>query len=331
LEKQEWHPGSLLELSGYYWRSCTLHAGVKLGIFSLIGDDELSVDAIAEQLGGDKRGTETLLNALTAMGLLQKEGDWFTNTSAGRSLLCKDSAAYIGYMILHHHHLAESWVSLDRAVQSGKPVRKRASHSEGEWRESFLMGMFNNAMSTAPRVAKAIDLSQCRRLLDLGGGPGTYAIHFCLNNPRLKATVYDLPTTRPFAEKIISRFGVTDRVQFVPGDYMEQDIPGEYDAVWVSHILHAHGPETCGKILQKATSVLVPEGKILVHDFVLNDTMDSPLFPALFSLNMLLGTSKGRAYSEGQIREMLVAVGGTQIERLPFQGPTDSGILAARV
>ena len=327
MENEGWHEGSLLGLSGYYWQSCTLHAGVKLAVFTLIGDDSLSVETIAERLKGDRRGTETLLHALTAMKLLQKERDRFANTPASRSLLCKDSDGYIGHMILHHHHLAASWVRLDEAVREGKPVRKRASYSEGEWRESFLMGMFNTAMRTAPAMAEAIDLSGCHRLLDLGGGPGTYAVHFCLRNPDLKATVYDLPTTRPFAEKIIGRFGLSDRIEFVPGDYMKEDIPGGYDATWLSHILHAHGPQACREILGKAVSVLGPGGKILVHDFILDDTMDGPLFPALFSLNMLLGTPKGRAYSQEQIGEMLSGAGIRQIERMPFHGPTDSGLM----
>ena len=71
------------------------------------------------------------------------------------------------------------------------------------------MGMFNLASLLAPRIAQAIDLSGCRRLLDLGGGPGTYAIHFCLANPGLSAVVYDLPTTRSFAEETIARFDLS--------------------------------------------------------------------------------------------------------------------------
>ena len=189
------------------------------------------------------------------------------------------------------------------------------------------MGMFNLAMKVAPLVAKTIDLSGHQRLLDVGGGPGTYAIHFCLSNPALKATVYDLPTTQPFAEKIIARFGVTDRVEFAPGDYVKEDIPGTYDAAWLSHIFHAHGPETCRQIVQKTVSALVPGGKIMVHDFILKDSLDGPLFPALFSLNMLLGTSDGRSYSQVQIAEILSAAGVKQIKRVAFQGPADSGIM----
>ena len=80
------------------------------------------------------------------------------------------------------------WSQLDEAVRSGRPVRGRVSFEDEAKRESFLMGMFNNAMQIAPGLAKTIDLSGRRHFLDLGGGPGTYAIHFCLNHPQLKGT-----------------------------------------------------------------------------------------------------------------------------------------------
>ena len=327
MDVQEWNQGRLFDVSGRYWMSCTLHAGVKLDVFTIIGEEQCLVENIAERLYADQRGVEMLLNALAAMGLLEKAGDRFSNTPASRTLLSKDSDEYIGHIIIHHHHLVDSWSKLDQSVKSGKAVRARASYSKEEWRESFLMGMFNLAMKIAPRVAKTIDLSRERHLLDLGGGPGTYAIHFCLNNPRLKATVYDLPTTRPFAEKTISRFGLTDRVEFMPGNYLEQDIQGVYDVAWLSHILHAQGPKTCRRIIEKSVSALVPVGKIIIHDFILKNTMDGPVFPTLFSLNMLLGTRAGQSYAEDHIMDMLSSAGVKAIERIPFHGPNDSGII----
>jgi len=75
-------------------------------------------------------------------------------------------------MIMHHHHLVESWSQLDQAVRSGRPVRGRVSFEDDTKRESFLMGMFNNAMLIAPQLTKTIDLSGRRHFLDLGGGPG---------------------------------------------------------------------------------------------------------------------------------------------------------------
>jgi hypothetical protein len=169
---------------------------------------------VADKLDGDKRGVKMLLNALSAMDLLVKKEDIYSNTPLSLAFLSKDSSRYIGHIILHHHNLIESWSRLDVAIRSGRSVRHRVTHTDEEQRENFLMGMFNLAMNLAPVLAPEVDLSGRRHLLDLGGGPGTYAIHFCMNNPRLKATVYDMPTTRPFAEKTIAQFNLQNRIDF---------------------------------------------------------------------------------------------------------------------
>lgn len=324
------HPGSIMEISGAYWATCTLHAGVKLGVFTAIGDAAATAKDIARQTAADPRAMAMLLDALTGMELLEKDGDRYTNTPAAKTFLSRDSDRYVGYMIMHHHHLVESWAHLDEAVATGRPVRSRASFEDVEVRESFLMGMFNNASITAPLVVREIDFGDRRHLLDLGGGPGTFSIHFCRKYPDLRATVFDLPTTRPFAEKTIARFGLSERIDFQEGDYTRNGIAGTFDAAWLSHILHGEEPAVCREIIKKTVAVLKPGSPILIHEFILDDTRAAPLFPTLFSLNMLLGTHGGQAYSEGELTRMLAENGVTDIHRLPFRSPTDSGILMGR-
>lgn len=328
METTEWNPGTLLEISGGYWKTCTLHAAVQLDVFTIIGDQELDAETAAEKLHADPRALTMLLNALTAMNLLKKSGLLYANTPEARTFLSKTSPGYIGYIIKHHHHLVASWGQLHQAVLSGNPVRTRASHSSDDARESFLMGMFNLAMGLAPKIVPAINLSDRKSLLDLGGGPGTYAIQFCLNNPLISAVVFDLPTTRPFAEKTIDKFGLTDRIRFQAGSYLKDPVEGSYDVAWLSHILHGEGPEDCHGIIQKAVSALAPGGMILIHEFILNNEMSGPLFPTLFSLNMLLGTESGQAYSEHQLRNMLSVAGVRHIHRIIIDSPNDSGIIA---
>ncbi|HSO72385.1 MAG TPA: methyltransferase dimerization domain-containing protein, partial [Thermodesulfobacteriota bacterium] len=165
METMEWNPGKLLEVSGSYWKACTLHAGVKLGIFTLIGDRSRTDQEIAEDLGGDLRGVTMLLNALSALGLLTKKENAYTNTETSKTFLKKDSPQYLGYMLMHHHHLVESWSKLDLGVLTGKPTRSRSGLNEAVVRESFLMGMFNMAMNLAPRIVPEIDLSGRKHLL----------------------------------------------------------------------------------------------------------------------------------------------------------------------
>lgn len=330
MSREPWGPGKILETSGAYWQTFTLHVGVRLGIFTRIGNDSVQAEDLAQEIGADSRGLGQLLNALAAMGLLVKEGGRYRNTDEAKAYLVQDSPRYVGYMVMHHHHLVGAWSRLSEAVQTGGPVREVSAREEKE-REAFLMGMFTLAMAIAPRLAKGIDLKGRRHLLDVGGGPGTYAVHFCMANPGLHATVYDLPSSRTFAERTIERFGMAGRVHFAEGDYHKDPIAGSYDVAWLSQILHAEGEEGCQRIIDKAVAVLEPRGMILVHDFLLNDTFDGPLFPAIFSLNMLVNTEAGRSYSEGEVRRMLERAGVRGITRLAFEGPNKSGILAGLV
>jgi predicted O-methyltransferase YrrM len=328
MSSKDWNPGTLLQLSGSYWQAFALHAGVKLDIFSILSRGPKDAVAVASHIQADLRGTRALLNALAAMGLLEKNKDTYAAAPAAMSFLDKNAPGYVGHMILHHHHLSESWSRMDEAVRTGKPLGQRsASTNDEDRRQAFLMGMYNLASQQAPHIAALVDLSGRRHLIDVGGGPGTYAIHFCKQNPDLKAVVFDLPTTRPFAENCIDRHGLSDRIGFSEGDFLTTEIPGRYDVVWLSHILHAESPEDCRRLILKTVDSLEPGGLIFIHEFFLNENMDGPLFPALFALNMLQGTERGQSYSEGQVRQMLQAAGISGIQRLPYTGPTESGIL----
>lgn len=328
MEKSEWTVANLLQLSGGYWSACALHAGVRLDVFTSLHDATLAAEEVASACHCDPRAMEMLLNALASIGLVNKHAHGYSNSGFSAQYLVKKSPGYLGHIIRHHHHLMAGWATLHESVQSGMPLRDRIAHSdEAAERESFLMGMYNLASQLAPSIVAAIDLSGCQRLLDCGGGPGTYAIHFCQQNPGLFAVVYDLPSTRSFAVETINRYNLNSRISFVAGDYHKDAVPDGFDVAWLSHILHADGPEGCKTILRKAAASLQPGGRLLIQEFILNDVKDGPVFPALFSLNMLLATASGQAYSEGELREMMRQAGLTGVRRLPLDLPNGAGIM----
>lgn len=326
-----WHPGALLSVSSAYWRGCTLQAAVRLNIFSLLNTGPLSAGSMAKRLDGDERATGLLLDGLAAMGLLDKRDETYSNTATAGKYLVDSSQTYMGHIILHHYHLLDGWAQLDQAVLSGKSVAKR-SYGEAAERKSFILGMFNLAMMVAPSLAPRIDLSGRSRLLDLGGGPGTYSIHFCREHPSLTAVIFDRPTTEPFARETVAEFGLDERIDFHSGDFTRDVITGgPYDCAWLSHILHSNSYAECCSVIRNCVSSMVSGGLIMVHDFILDDSKDGPEFPALFSLNMLLAGNNGRSYSESEIRNMLEAAGVTDIRRHPFQAQNDSSILMGMV
>jgi hypothetical protein len=328
MQNPTWTLPELLMLSGNYWSSCTLHAGVKLDLFTRLSESPAPAATLAMQLKLDGRGLTMLLDALSAMELLVKDGDVYHATTFAKQFLSADSPGYLGHILMHHHHLVESWSRLAESVRSGEPSRQRVSHDSAEnERESFLLGMNDLAMLVAPKIVKHVSLAGRRHLLDLGGGPGTYAIHFCLENPLLQATVFDLPTTRPVAERTIGKFGLQDRIRFAAGDFQDDPLPGTFDVAWLSHVLHGEGELGCSRMLQKTVGQLDTDGMLLVQEFILEDSRDRPLFPALFSLNMLLGTPQGKAYSEGELKGLLQSAGLQRVERLPIELPNGAGVM----
>lgn len=331
MPEYKWNPQSLLALSNGYWQTSVLHAAIKIDLFSVLDEQALRAEELADKIGADKDGLQRLLTALVAIELLVKKDDCFSCTRSAAVFLSRQSPLYLGNIIQHHRQLMESWAHLDEAVMTGQPVRTAYAGDDPEWRRNFLLGMHDLAMLLAPKLISQIDLGGRRRLLDLGGGPGTWAIHFCKKYPELQATVYDLPSSRSFAEETVTCFGLQERVGFVGGDFLLEKVSGSYDVVWLSHILHGEGPQEVRIILDNVASVLEPGGLLLIHEFVLDDAGCGPLFPALFSLNMLLGTPAGRSYSGEQLFELLRDAGFKDMQILDLGLPGGSSVIAAKV
>ena len=146
----------------------------------------------------------------------------------------------------------------------------------------------------------------------------------------MTAVVFDLPTTRSYAEETIDRFKLSERITFTSGDYHTDPLPSGFDVVWMSHVLHIDGPAACTALLTKALESLNPDGILMVQEFILDDTKDGPSFPALFSLNMLLGTDTGQSYSGRDLVAMMSEAGLSDVSRLDLDLPNGAGVIRGR-
>jgi SAM-dependent methyltransferase len=316
------NPIEFLQALNAYWTSHTLMAAVDLGIVPAVGESRDTAAAIASRIQADERGTAALLDALTALNLFTKEHGHYRVSSLGWQCLHPASPTCLADIVRHHRNLADGWLHLAQTVRSGRPHRPRVHTLDDQQRRDFLLGMFNLAALTAPHVLQAIPLHAHRSLLDLGGGPGAYAIHFCQHNPALQAVVLDLPATRPTAEAQIARAGLSERIRFQAGDFLTDDLGGPYDLIWASHILHGESPAQAAALIQRAAAALAPGGTLVIHEFILEDDRTGPLYPALFSLNMLLGTEQGQAFTRGEISRFLEEAGLTRVSWQPLPGPS---------
>jgi len=270
-----------------------------------------TADDVAKGLDTDPDSTARILGALVALDLLEHDGELFGNGVAAREFLQPDEPESMTTWMTLISTWNQTFANLAESVRTGKPAEIPEEHLGGseEYTRHFIMGMHDYAMGPGRELARHLDIEGRQRLLDVGGGPGTYSILLAEAHPELRATVYDLPDVVNIAGEVIERHGLTDRVDTTPGDYHTDTFPTGYDAVLISNTLHQEDWDTCVNILKKAREALDPGGLVIVHAMFLNEQGDGPLWPALHNLLMLLVYRGGRAYSLEQTYKMLEEAG----------------------
>jgi SAM-dependent methyltransferase len=205
---------------------------------------------------------------------------------------------------------------------------------EPDYRRRFTWAMHHRTLEIAPKIAAQIDLRGARTLLDLGGGPGTYAMAFLAKNPTLLATVCDRPAALDVAKEIASTHKAGARLSYLPLDVMADDIPGAYDVIWYSNVLHIYSPKDNQALFRRALASLNPGGRLLIQDAFLYGR--DGLFPeeaSLFAVSMLLFTLRGNTYSAAETKAWLTDAGFERIKVLRMKKGTEDwegGILEAR-
>jgi hypothetical protein len=313
-----------------------LMAAVDLDLFDFLEEPRSAVQT-ATWLKAEARATGIFLNGLAALGLLDKGGDYFKNNDLASRFLVRGSENYRGAIIRHMEHTwKRGWEDLQDTLLVGHPkaadpekwVDSRTERDEAEVR-AFIWGMHAIARDLAPMVAASLNLTDVRRLLDLGGGPATYAIYFAQANPGLHATVFDLPIPIKIAQENIEKNGLADRVDTLAGNFLQDDIGTGYDFIWVSQILHSHDEGECKLIIAKAVAALKGGGTLGIQDFYLNADGASPPGAAMFGVHMLAVTPRGRAYTHGEIGAWMQEAGLAAPQVIPTGG-MDASILVAK-
>lgn len=334
---------SLMAASSGYRNAAILQTAVKLDLFTLVSSSANTVDAIAAATHADKRALARLLEACCGIGWLRKEDGKYVNPPAVDSHLVLGKPDYIGFAILHGYDLYSRWGTLYEVVMSGKATPHPEASDETDaalvtgnsvaYRASraevFAGAMDVSGRAVAPILAKNLDLSSARTLLDVGGGPGRYTEAFLLANPHLCAAILDLPDTIDVAKKRLAGTSVFDHISFISGSYFDVELPAAYDAVFLSSIIHSLGDDDVLKLFQRLASSVAPGGRLLVRDFFLNEERTGPEWPAVFAINMLVQTDGGRSYTAEETRSLLRRAGFKSFEYGTYGMPEGHGLLSA--
>jgi precorrin-6B methylase 2 len=303
--------------------SIVLTTAAELELFTLLAQGPLSPQEVAGRLSLDQRATEILLRALAGMELLKNEAGKFANSEITATFLVRGKPFYQGDILCHNGNIHRRWIELPKVLRTGRPAEGPHFAEDSRLLRNFILGMKDLALLSAESLAVVIDIAPARRLLDVGGGPGTYAIEFCRLNPELTAAVFDLPAV---VERItrdqVSQAGLADRIECIGGDYLKDDLGQGFDLVLVSSIIHSLGEAEIRLLFEKCRRALVSGGRIVVKDFFLEEDRITPAFASMFAVNMLSGTEAGNCYTASETRQLLEEAGFSGIEYRQ-SGPRD--------
>ena len=320
----------LMGLASGHVEARIVQTAVELAIFDVLENSTQSANGVAHRLQLEPKATELLLNALASLSLLEKHGDEFSLADAAQTYLLTSSPQYLGGMIHFEFALWSCWEKLPDAVRAGKPVRPANMYQDDTAEtETFINAMDSlvKARGDTEVIAKLLDWSDIEELLDVGSGPATYPIALCQRFSKLRATIFDLPATLNVTERFVRDAGMKGRIKLIAGDYRSDPVPGSYDVIFLSNIIHGEDSQKNAALIAKLAANLNPSGRIVIKDHILDESRAAPPVGAIFSLLMLLTTNGGRCYSFGEIKSWLERAGLSQVQQIDPAPPLNSSLV----
>ncbi|MGQ0793300.1 MAG: methyltransferase [Deltaproteobacteria bacterium] len=326
-------PRDLIKIMRGFMESKTLFTAHEMGLFDALEKGAKTVTELAWELRASERGVRALANALAAMGALVKEGDKYELPDNLRgALLSGGDSSLRNYMELLHYFWYV-WSDASKVVRSGKPVvtmKELYSHDEAEFK-TFARGMHEIAREASRAILKSVDISSRRRMLDVGGGAGTYSLEWAKRYPLLRAMVFDLPKALDVAREYIKKYDLEDRVSCIAGDFAALDFDKlNYDLILLANILQMFSPDENMKLLKKVHDALEVGGMVVIHGFAMDEKEYRPLPSAVFALSVMSVTPEGDAYKRSDIIKWLQKLGFRNIRFYEIEAIPSSVITALK-
>ena len=307
---KRWTSMELLDVVRSFQTGCVLAAGVALDVFTRLDERPATARALASALGSDLRATTILLDALAALGFLDKKAGRYGVPKDLARLLSERSAENLLPMARHQANCLRRWAELPRVVQTGKRPEPVASiRGAAADQADFIGAMHNISKPIADAIVGKLKPLKFRHLLDVGGGPGTWTIAFLRAAPQARATLFDLPPVVAMAKQRLAEAGLLDRVTLVGGDFYKDDLPAGVDLAWFGAICHQNSRRQNRDLFAKAHAALEDGGAVVIRDVVMEPSRTEPAGGALFAVNMLTATEAGGTYTFKEYSEDLRKVG----------------------
>ncbi len=332
-------PSHILQTATAFWASKALLTAVELDLYSALAEGALTADAIAGRLSLEPRPARDFLDALLALGFIDRQGEGeqaiYANTPATAAFLTRKNPQYIGgFLEMLNSRLYGFWQHLGDALRTGQPQNELRdggrSMFEALYADEARLGEFLAAMSgvqaaSFARLAEAFDFSRFATVCDVGGALGALSCALARRHPRLALTTFDLPPVAPHAERYIATQGLSDRITVVSGDFFSDPLPA-VDVITMGNILHDWNLERKKQLIASAYAALPAGGALVVIENIIDDARRENAFGLLMSLNMLIEFGDAFDYTGAEFRDWCEEAGFRSFEFIPLAGPTSAAV-----
>lgn len=286
------------ELMGAYRRTKLLLVAHRLGVFDGLAGDGRPLAEVASRISCDPATLRPVLDGLVGMGVLEKQDELYGNGPIAEQHLVSTSPAYLGPLLEMHDRLWEGWSNLEAVVRTGRPWRTLPEllSADAAFADRYIRGMHQFSRRAAAEVVRLLGPERVRHMLDVGGGPGTYALALLERNPEARATVMDLEATLRITREFAAAHPDRERLTMRVGNYLQDDYGRGFDLALMSHTTHDEPEPRVRDMLARAHDALEPGGRVAIHDWALDASGTAPLEPALFGVHVMLYTDGGRVH-----------------------------------
>jgi len=331
-------------MSSAYWASRTLLrasrtllSAAELGVFAALASGPLQIDELRERLGLHQRAARDFLDALVALGLLDRNNDGYHNTAETDLYLDPNKPSYLGGMLEFHGKVMYSpWASLTAALRTGK---NQAGHDNEEEMfgnvyadpgqlSALVTAMTAYSAGSATALANTFPWDGYQTFCDLGTAQGMVPLQLALRHPHLSGIGFDLPAVGPIFEKFIADHGLSSRVRFAGGDFFTDPLPPAQVYV-LGHVMHDWGMDAKRALLQRVYDGLPGGGAAIVYEMLIDDDRRTNAAGLLMSLNMLVTSADGFDYTGADCRGWMADAGFRETYVQHLMGP-DSMIVGLK-
>jgi precorrin-6B methylase 2 len=318
-------PERIMQVGLGFWGCKTLLSAIELGLFTELARRPGSLDDVRRRLRLHERSARDFLDALVALGFLQRNDGVYSNTPETDTFLDKGKPSYIGGMLeMANHRLFRFWADLTEGLRTGQPQNEIKRGGEGLFSALYadpaLLSGFLKAMTGLSRgaslgIAAKFPWSRYRTFVDVGTAEGDLAVQVALAHPQLTGVGFDLPQVEPIFEEYAVSQGVADRLKFHAGDFFADPLP-KADVIMMGHILHDWDLDQKKALIRKAWESVPSGGAFIVYESIIDNDRRANAFGLLMSLNMLIETPGGFDYTgadcEGWMKEVGFKEGYTE-------------------